>query len=63
MKEVVIIKDKKGQVLTDEEKIKEKWKEYYDELLNIENEREELPLADPVVGPELPPTLELESHL
>jgi hypothetical protein len=58
MKEVFIIKDKTGQVLIDEEKIKGRWKEYYDELLNIENEREELPLADPVAGPELPPTLE-----
>ncbi|XP_047469150.1 uncharacterized protein LOC125025221 [Penaeus chinensis] len=36
------IKDGKGLVLTDGKQIKERWKEYYQQLMNVENPRVEL---------------------
>ena len=33
------IKNKDGEVLLDDDKIKERWKEYFEELLNVENDR------------------------
>ena len=33
------IKNNDGEVLLDEDKIKERWKEYFEELLNVENDR------------------------
>ena len=40
MQHVKMIKDKDGDVLTNEENILRRWKEYFEDLLNIENERE-----------------------
>ena len=37
-----VIKDRNGRILQDEEQIKNRWKEYFDTLLNVENERGEL---------------------
>src|ERR1700733_6998372 len=41
---VNMIKDKNGKILTDEEAIKDRWKLYFDELLNMENARDTLNL-------------------
>lgn len=49
--EVAVIKDKEGVLLTDEEKIKERWREYFNNLLNVENERDLLQECPPVEGP------------
>ena len=46
-----MIKDQQGEVLTDGEKIKERWREYYTTLLNKENQRDELEDTPPVEGP------------
>ena len=35
-----VIKSEDGEVLMDEEKVKQRWKEYFDNLLNLENPRE-----------------------
>ena len=40
--EVNVIKDQIGETLTDEVKIKERWIEYFSNLLNVENAREQL---------------------
>ena len=37
IKEIKVIKDQQGEVLTDREKIKERWREYYTTLLNKKN--------------------------
>ena len=47
-----MIKDQQGEVLTDGEKIKERWREYYTTLLNKGNQRDEqLEDTPPVEGP------------
>ena len=40
--EVNVIKDQIGELLPDEVKIKERWREYFSNLLNVENVREQL---------------------
>ncbi|KAK3520628.1 hypothetical protein QTP70_029397 [Hemibagrus guttatus] len=35
-----VIKDREGRVLTSEESVQRRWKEYFEELMNEENERE-----------------------
>ena len=35
--EVNLIKSKEGGMLTDEKNIKERWREYFGDLLNVEN--------------------------
>ena len=45
------IKDSNVTILTDEDEIKARWKESFETLLNVENEREELEPTDPVQGP------------
>ena len=40
--EVNVIEDQIGEMLTDEVKIKERWREYFSNLLNVENAREQL---------------------
>ncbi|MCJ8736306.1 hypothetical protein PDJAM_G00258250 [Pangasius djambal] len=37
---VRVIKDRDGRVLTSEESVQRRWKEYFEELMNEENERE-----------------------
>ena len=38
--QVRVIKSKTGEILMEEEKVKQRWKEYFDDLLNQENPRE-----------------------
>ena len=40
VQQVRVIKSKTGEILMEEEKIKQRWKEYFDNLLNHENPRE-----------------------
>ncbi len=40
MQHVKMIKDAHGNILTREENILKRWKEYFEDLANIENERE-----------------------
>ncbi|KAK3510717.1 hypothetical protein QTP70_015983, partial [Hemibagrus guttatus] len=40
VQQVRVIKDRDGRVLTSEENIQRRWKEYFEELMNEENERE-----------------------
>ena len=49
---VNIVKDKDGKILTEEEAIKDRWKAYFEELLNVENAREPVNEVNPVEGPE-----------
>ena len=45
------IKYKLNSIVTEEDKIRERWQEYFTKLLNIENEREQLPKINKVQGP------------
>ena len=49
--EVNVIKYQTGDMLTDEVKIKERWREYFSNLLNVENVREQLGEVPAVEGP------------
>ena len=49
--EVNGIKDQIGEMPTDEVKIKERWREYFSNLLNVENAREQLGEVPTVEGP------------
>ena len=40
VQQVRVIKSKTGEILMEEEKVKTRWKEYFDNLLNQENPRE-----------------------
>ena len=40
VQQVRVIKCKTGEILMEEEKVKQRWKEYFDDLLNQENPRE-----------------------
>ena len=40
VQQVRLIKSKTGEILMEEEKVKQRWKEYFDNLLNQENPRE-----------------------
>ena len=40
VQQVRVIKSKTGEILMEEEKVKQRWKEYFDNLLNHENPRE-----------------------
>ncbi|MCJ8738183.1 hypothetical protein PDJAM_G00032490 [Pangasius djambal] len=40
VQQIKVIKDRDGRVLTSEESVKRTWKEYFEELMNEENERE-----------------------
>ena len=48
--QVAAIKDKERSVLTEERKINRRWNEYFKELLNEENKREELEKVEVVSG-------------
>ncbi|MCJ8738185.1 hypothetical protein PDJAM_G00032510 [Pangasius djambal] len=39
VQQVRVIKDRDGRVLTSEESVQRRWKEYFEELMNEENER------------------------
>ncbi|CAM4675865.1 unnamed protein product [Leuciscus chuanchicus] len=45
------VKDKEGKIMCEDVKIKERWREYFNTLLNTKNNRNELPQTDPVQGP------------
>ncbi len=53
-----VVKSKDGTILVEGEKVKERWKEYFEELLNVENDRGELEKVEAVEGPELDVTKE-----
>ena len=40
VQQVRVIKSKTGEILMEEEKVKQRWKEYFDNLLNHENPRD-----------------------
>ena len=40
VQKIRVIKSKTGKILMEEEKVKQRWKEYFDNLLNHENPRE-----------------------
>ena len=40
VQQVRVIKSKTGEIMMEEEKVKQRWKEYFDNLLNHENPRE-----------------------
>ncbi|KAK3553997.1 hypothetical protein QTP70_019112 [Hemibagrus guttatus] len=40
VQQISVIKDRDGRVLTSEESVQRRWKEYFEELMNEENERE-----------------------
>ena len=40
VQQVRVIKSNTGEILMEEEKVKQRWKEYFDDLLNQENPRE-----------------------
>ena len=48
---VTAVKDKDGTLLTGDDEVKGRWLGYFDDLLNIENEREDLEGILPVQGP------------
>ena len=49
--DIAYIKASNGTILTDEDEIKARWKESFETLLNVDNERDELEPTDPVQGP------------
>ena len=51
IEEVNVIKYQIGEMLTDDVKIKERWREYFSNLLNVENAREQLGEVPTVEGP------------
>jgi len=46
------IKDRDGTILTDERLIQERWKSYFEELVNVETPRDPLEQVEAVEGPE-----------
>ena len=46
-----MIKNQIGVMLTDEVKIKERWREYFNNLLNMENDSEQFREVPAVEGP------------
>ena len=49
-----LIKDREGKMLVDDGDIKKRWREYFEDLLNVENERIERivkPIADTEIEP------------
>ena len=49
--EVNVIKDQTGDMLTDEANTKDRWREYFNNLLNVENVREQIGEAPAIEGP------------
>ena len=47
----IYINDADGNILTDLEKIKDRWQEYFDELFNVTNARKEPDMCDEREGP------------
>ena len=51
IEECSYIKNRNGNILTEGNDIKKRWKEYFDELLNVENDQGILEEALPIYGP------------
>ena len=51
VEECYYIKDKHHNILIEDKNIRKRWKEYFEELLNVENERGLLEEALPTLGP------------
>ena len=49
--QVGVVKNENGQVLLNESDIKMRWKQYFEQLLNVENDREELEEIPYTEGP------------
>ena len=49
--DIAYIKDSNGTILTYKYEIKARWKESFETLLKVENEREEVEPTDPMQGP------------
>eukprot|EP00914_Ancora_sagittata_P032957 GHVO01066539.1.p1 GENE.GHVO01066539.1~~GHVO01066539.1.p1 ORF type:complete len:181 (-),score=22.67 GHVO01066539.1:64-606(-) len=49
--EMRVVKDGNGSILTNGDEIKTRWKEYFNQLLNVENEQEELTEVRRTEGP------------
>ena len=47
----IYISDADGNILTDPEKIEDRWQEYFAELFNVTNARKELDKCDETEGP------------
>ena len=47
----IYINDADGNILTDHEKIKDRWQEYFEELFNVTNARKEPDKCDETEGP------------
>ena len=45
------VREGNGEILSEEEEVKQRWRNYFDSLLNTENLREELPEIEPTQGP------------
>ena len=56
--EVTAIKDGEGKLLVQAEQVRNRWKTYFDEFLNVENEREELEEVGMTEGPILDISME-----
>ncbi|KAK3572924.1 hypothetical protein QTP86_010563 [Hemibagrus guttatus] len=52
VQQVRVIKDRDGRVLTSEESVQRRWKEYFEELMNEENEREKKSRRGEICGTE-----------
>ncbi|KAK3550918.1 hypothetical protein QTP70_008728 [Hemibagrus guttatus] len=52
VQQVRVIKDRDGRVLTSEESVQRRWKEYFEELMNEENEREKKSRSGELCGTE-----------
>ena len=51
IEECSYIKNRNGNILIEDEDIKKRWKDYFEELLNVENDRGMLVEAHPILGP------------
>lgn len=49
--QIGVVKDVNGNILQEEAKIKARWREYFQQLLNVENKRERLENLQPTEGP------------
>ena len=50
---VAMVRDREENIVTEDEQIKKRWREYFDQLLNTENQRGILEQCDEVEGPEM----------
>ena len=48
-----MVQDREGNIVTEDEQIKKRWREYFEQLLTTENQRGILEQCDVVEGPEM----------